>query len=143
MSMTCYIISFTTSFHIISSFPSTSSVYCSYYFNSVPFTSASLSILTFEQVSPLFRFGFTLSNCILCLYESILIVMPAMLGIWDFFTVLLFPSPKEWPVYSWIYGSEKSIARYRESPVGIFNFLSILWRLNPSKQRAMRSTKKF
>lgn len=53
------------------------------------------------------------------------------------------PITKEWPVYSWIYGSEKSIARYRESPVGIFNFLSILWRLNPSKQRAMCSTKKF
>lgn len=59
--MLYYIIYHFISHHLIISIHF--SVYCSYY-NSVPFTSASMSILTFEQVSPLFRFGFTLSKTV-------------------------------------------------------------------------------
>lgn len=143
MSMTCYIISFTTSFHIISSFPST-------------FLFIAHTIILFPSPVHLCLY-WLLNKCHLyfvldSLFQKLLYIVFVWVhlncyAIHAWHLGLLhcsaLPITKEWPVYSWIYGSEKSIARYRESPVGIFNFLSILWRLNPSKQRAMRSTKKF
>jgi hypothetical protein len=93
-----------------------------------------LSTLSFEQVSPLRCFRISLSKTLYIGFLTyILIILMPTIPICAFETSSLFNSyyHKEWPVYSWIYGSKNSTSIYREGFVEIFNSLSISWGSNP------------